>query len=76
MFLHLFLKLKIIDFIESVKRAADIAGIEIREENSEKHEGSIEKIRRINSYAMKFYNSYLKSDAGRAGRNYIGKQGS
>ncbi len=68
-------KIENIEFLESVKRAADIAGVAIRDENPEKNEGSIEKIRRINRYAMNFYNSYLKSDAGRAGRDYLESRG-
>lgn len=68
-------KIENIDFIESVKRAADIAGVAIREDDSEKSDGSIEKIRRINRYAMNFYNSYLKSDAGKAGREYLTGRG-
>ncbi len=68
-------KIENIDFIESVKRAADIAGVAIREDDSEKNEGSIEKIRRINRYAMNFYNSYIKSDAGKSGREYLEGRG-
>lgn len=68
-------KIENIEFLESVKRVADIAGIAIRDDSTEKREGSIEKIRRINSYAMKFYHSYLKSDAGKAGRSYLENRG-
>jgi DNA primase len=68
-------KIENIDFIESVRKAADIAGIQLRDDSSDKNESSIEKIRRINRYAMNFYNSYLKADAGKAGRDYLQGRG-
>jgi len=68
-------KIENVDFIESVKRVADIAGIAIRDDVSDKYEGSIDKIRRINRYAMNFYSKYLKSDAGRNGRLYLEGRG-
>ncbi len=68
-------KIENIDFIESVKRAADIAGIAVRDDDSAGNEGSIEQIRRINRYAMNFYNSYIKSDAGKPGLAYFEGRG-
>jgi len=67
-------KIENIDFAESVKRAADIAGIALRE-TDENSTGSIDQARRINRYAMNFYHSYLKSDAGFEGRKYLKSRG-
>jgi len=68
-------KIENVEFLESVRRAADIAGIQIREDGSDRNDSSIDKSRRINRYAMNFYHSYLKADAGRAGREYLQSRG-
>ena len=56
-------------FVESVKKIADIAGIEI---NVKDEDAAVKNsIRRINKYAMNFYHSYLLSDNGSAGKQYL-----
>jgi len=67
-------KIENISFQESVKRAADIAGIKI-EYDTDKPSGSIESIRRINQYAMNYYRNYLSSSEGSRGRSYLNKRG-
>ncbi len=67
-------KIENISFIESVKRIADIAGIDISDENDETS-AVIPAIRRINKYAMSFYQAYLASGDGSAGKKYITNRG-
>ena len=58
-----------IGFVESVKKVADIAGIEI---NVKDEDVAVKNsIRRINKYAMNFYHSYLLSGNGSAGKQYL-----
>lgn len=63
-------KIENINFIESVKRIADIAGIYISDEKDEVS-AVIPSIRRINKYAMSFYQAYLSSGDGSAGKKYL-----
>lgn len=63
-------KIENINFIESVKRIADIAGIYISDEKDEVS-AVIPSIRRINKYAMSFYQAYLLSGDGSAGKKYL-----
>jgi len=63
-------KIENIGFIESVKRVADIAGIELNYEKDEVSAATT-SIRRINKYAMSFYQSYLLSDNGSPGKKYL-----
>ncbi len=67
-------KIENLGFIESVKKIADIAGIDVSVDN-EASSSSIPLIRRLNTYAMKFYQSYLSSVDGIAGKEYILKRG-
>jgi len=67
-------KIENIGFIESVKRIADIAGIEISNEKNEES-SVIPAIRRINKYAMSFYQAYLSSADGSAGKQYLAGRG-
>jgi DNA primase len=67
-------KIENIGFIESVKRIADIAGINIDDENDEAA-SIIPAIRRINKYSMSFYQAYLSSANGSAGKKYIAERG-
>jgi len=63
-----------LDFPESVRFVADIAGIEIKEEDS-KDSLKYDEINRINSFALKVYSKYLNSDSGLPGREYLEKRG-
>jgi len=63
-------KIENLGFIESVKRIADIAGIDIGDQDDEAS-SSIASIRRINKYAMSFYQAYLMSGHGSAGKQYL-----
>ncbi len=67
-------KIENISFLESVKRIADIAGIDISDENDETS-AVIPAIRRINKYAMSIYQAYLSSGEGSAGKKYILSRG-
>ena len=67
-------KIENISFNESVKRAADIAGIHI-EYDTEKSASSIDIIRRINLFAANFFSSYLNSAEGNSGRRYLADRG-
>jgi len=67
-------KIENIGFIESVKRVADIAGIDISNQENEES-AVIPSIRRINKYAMNFYHAYLLSSQGQAGKNYLLNRG-
>ncbi|MCL2154792.1 MAG: DNA primase [Leptospirales bacterium] len=66
-------KIENIGFMESVKKVADIAGIDIKIENDESSERNT--IRRINKYAMNFYQSYLLSNNGLSGKQYLIERG-
>ncbi len=67
-------KIENIGFLESVKRIADIAGILI-DDKADESSTVIPAIRRINKYAMNFYQAYLPSDEGGAGKNYLKNSG-
>lgn len=67
-------KIENIGFLESVKRIADIAGIVIDEKEDESS-SVIPAIRRINKYAMNFYQAYLSSGEGETGKNYLKNRG-
>ena len=67
-------KIENIGFLESVKRIADIAGIYISDEKDEVST-VIPSIRRINKYAMNFYQAYLSSDDGSPGKKYLSGRG-
>ena len=68
-------KIERLDFPESVKFVADIIGIEIKpDENPEKY-AKFDEIRRLNAYATKFYQKYLKSGSGNIGIDYVRKRG-
>jgi len=67
-------KIENIGFIESVKRIADIAGI-IIDDKAEEASSVIPAIRRINKYAMSFYQAYLTSGEGAAGKKYLQDRG-
>ena len=62
-------KIENIGFIESLKRLADIAGIDFDIEDDEAPARNA--IRRINKYAMNFYQAYLLSDDGLPGKEYL-----
>ncbi|PKL18345.1 MAG: DNA primase [Spirochaetae bacterium HGW-Spirochaetae-5] len=67
-------KIENIGFVESVKRIADIAGIVI-DDKADESSAVIPAIRRINKYAMSFYQAYLSSGEGAAGKNYLKNRG-
>jgi DNA primase len=67
-------KIENIGFLESVKRIADIAGIVI-DDQADESSTVIPSIRRINKYAMSFYQAYLSSGEGSAGKNYFINRG-
>jgi DNA primase len=67
-------KIENIGFLESVKRVADIAGIVI-DDKADESSAVIPAIRRINKYAMSFYQAYLSSGEGTAGKNYLKNRG-
>lgn len=67
-------KIENIGFVDSVKRIADIAGIEIKNEESKDSE-IISSIRRINKYAMNYYQAYLSSGEGLKGKQYLKERG-
>ena len=67
-------KIENLGFIESVKRIAHMAGIDISED-SEETSGVIPSIRRINKYAMSFYQAFLLSGEGSEGKKYIAERG-
>ncbi len=67
-------KIENIGFIESVKRIADIAGI-IIDDKAEEASSVIPAIRRINKYAMSFYQAFLSSGEGAAGKKYLQDRG-
>jgi len=62
-------KIENIGFTESAKKLADIAGIDLNIEADEAP--ATNTIRRINKYAMNFYNSYLLSGNGLSGKQYL-----
>ena len=66
-------KIENIGFLESVKKIADIAGVDINIEDNESSEKNI--IRRINKYAVNFYQSYLLSNDGSSGKQYLIERG-
>lgn len=69
-------KIENLTFAESVKHLAKISGIEIEYEGGGVEENSsIEKIRRINKYAMNYYHNYLKSRGGEKGLAYLASRG-
>ena len=68
-------KIENLTFAESVKHIARISGIEVEYEGEDRDHSSIDQIRRINSYAMKFYHNYLKSNAGEKGMSYLLSRG-
>ncbi len=67
-------KIENLDFTESVVFLASQMGIEISRAD-QSSSGIINEIRRINLYALKYYNSFLKSPAGKAGMDYIISRG-
>ena len=66
-----------LDYIDAVKALAQRAGIQMPDDNS--YDDSLAKKRRkileINRESAKFFNSYMMSDAGRAGHNYFLNRG-
>jgi len=66
-------KIDNIGFVESVKKIADIAGIDIDAERGDS--SVIDTIRRINKYTMNFYQSYLLSSDGLSGKQYLIERG-
>ena len=66
-------KIENIGFMESAKKLADIAGIDIDEEDDTAPVTNT--IRRINKYAMNFYHSYLLSNDGYLGKQYLTGRG-
>lgn len=66
-------KIENLGFIESVKRVADIAGIDLN--NDDSSSVNILSIRRINKYTMSFYQAYMYSSDGAEGKKYLINRG-
>ncbi len=62
-------KIERVEFPENVKIAADMVGIEIKEENAPGADRFAE-MSRINDYAMRLYHKFLLSGEGAAGLEY------
>lgn len=68
-------KVENLTFTESVKHLARMSGIELEYEGDENDSSTIDHIRRINRYTMKYYNNFLKSGAGEKGMSYLLSRG-
>jgi len=68
-------KIENLTFAESVKHLAHMSGIELEYEGDGNDSSTIDHIRRINRYTMKYYNNFLKSDAGEKGMSYLLSRG-